>query len=75
MVSFIDTVLIKTTSYLVDESSLKFIITILPLYLQKFKQICDIFDVFNFVISKGGVYSNDHLNICHPMHGGGGALT
>ena len=36
-------------------------------------------DVFNFVISYykggGGVYSNDHLNIRHPMHRGGGALT
>ena len=35
---------------------------------------CDIFDVFNFVISYhkggGGVYSNDHLNIRHPMHRG-----
>ena len=28
-----------------------------------------------FHIIKGGVYSNDHLNIRHPMHRGGGALT
>ena len=45
-----------------------------------FKQDCDIFTFFTlfFYIIKGGVYSNDHLNISHPMHrggGGGGGLT
>ena len=42
-----------------------------------FKQDCDIFTFFNllfYIINKGGVYSNDHLNISHPMHRGG-ALT
>ena len=40
-----------------------------------FKQDCDIFTFFTllFYIIKGGVYSNDHLNINHPMHRG--ALT
>ena len=40
-----------------------------------FKRDCDIFTFFIllFHIIKGGVYSNDHLNISHPMHGGAGA--
>ena len=40
-----------------------------------FKRDCDIFTFFTllFHIIKGGVYSNDHLNISHPMHRG--ALT
>ena len=40
-----------------------------------FKQDCDIFTFFTllFYIIKGGVYSNDSLNISHPMHRG--ALT
>ena len=40
-----------------------------------FKQDCDIFTFFTllFYIIKGGVYSNDHLNVSHPMHRG--ALT
>ena len=39
-----------------------------------FKRDCDISTFFTllFHIIKGGVYSNDHLNISHPMHGGGG---
>ena len=40
-----------------------------------FKQDCDIFTSFNllfYIIDEGGVYSNDHLNISHPMHTGGG---
>ena len=49
-----------------------------------FKRDCDIFTFFSllyallFRIIKrgGGVYSNDHLNISHPVHrGGGGGLT
>ena len=37
-----------------------------------FKRDCDIFTFFTllFHIIKEGVYSNDHLNISHPMHGG-----
>ena len=27
------------------------------------------------IIKGGGVYSNDHFNIRHPMHRGGGVLT
>ena len=46
-----------------------------------FKRDCDIFTFFSllyallFRIIKrggGGVYSNDHLNISHPVHRGGG---
>ena len=39
-----------------------------------FKRDCDVFTFFTllFHIIKEGVYSNDHLNISHPMHGGGG---
>ena len=42
-----------------------------------FKQDCDIFTFFTllFYIIKGGVYSNDHLNISHPMQGGGGLTS
>ena len=42
-----------------------------------FKQDCDIFTFFTLLlyIIKGGVYSNDHLNISHPMHGGGGLTS
>ena len=41
-----------------------------------FKQDWDIFTFFTlFYIIKGGVYSNDYLNISHPMHRGGGGLT
>ena len=38
------------------------------------KRDCDIFTFFTllFHIIKGGVCSNDYLNISHPMHGGGG---
>ena len=41
--------------------------------LKMFKRDCDIFTFFTllFHIIKGGVYSNDYLNISHPMHGGG----
>ena len=59
--------LIKTTSYLVDEKVKKTV----PF---EFKRDCDIFTFFTllFHVIKGGVYSNDHLNISHLMHGGGG---
>ena len=45
-----------------------------------FKRDCDIFTFFTllFHIIKGGgggVHSNEHLNISHPMHRGGGGLT
>ena len=42
-----------------------------------FKQDCDIFMFFTILCDKGrrGVYSNDHLNISHLIHGGGEGLT
>ena len=61
--------LIKTTSYRVDEKSKK-------RFLLDLNEIAILLH-FHFVIShyngRGGVYSNDHLNISYPMHRG--ALT
>ena len=63
---YLDTVLTKTTSYLIDEKIKKQFLL---------EQDCDIFTFFTllFYIIKGGTYSNNHLNISHPMHRG--ALT
>ena len=74
-----DTVLIKTTSYLVDEEfkDEEKIKNGSFWNQQIYKRSVNKFAIFStfltllFHIIKGGVYSNDHLNIRHPMHRGG----
>ena len=76
-----DTELIKTTSYLVDEEfkDEEKIKNGSFWNQQIYKRSVNKFAIFStfltllFHIIKGGVYSNDHLNIYYPMHRGGGA--
>ena len=81
--------LIKTTSYLVDESLLKFNLKtkkrlkngsfwnqqIYKRSLNKIAIFLTFLTLLFHVIKGGGVYSNDHFNICHPMHRGGGGVN